>query len=152
MSRKLIEFHYKLRNDQGEMIDSSSGGPPFSLIEGARQIIPALEKELLPLEKGSKKSIYLEAARAYGLHQSNLVVKIPRKQLPSQQIRIGDSFRGGPQEDAPVFLVLEINDNEAMLDGNHPLAGVNLVFEVEIMESRQATQEEIDRVAKPNPH
>jgi len=142
-NQRVVSFHYILRNAGGEVLDQSQKDQPLSFLEGAGQIIPGLESQLLMLKKGEKKDINVAAADAYGERDEKMVVKVTKDQLPSKEIKIGDMFRGGPDEDAPVFTVTEITGNHVIVDANHPLAGEDLSFAVEIAEIRAATQEEV---------
>jgi FKBP-type peptidyl-prolyl cis-trans isomerase SlyD len=82
------------------------------------------------------------AADAYGEVNLSLIVRVPKDKLPVQEIHVGDRFRGGPDQHSPIFMVTEILANEVVLDGNHPLAGQDLQFDVEITGMRSATEEE----------
>ena len=143
MSSRVLTFHYVLTNSSGEVIDTSRKGEPFHVMEGGKQIIPALEEELFKMQKGGKKKVQLEAARAYGNHDEKLKMRVSRAKLPAGNIQIGTQYRGGPHPDAPLFTVAKIEGDDVFLDGNHPLAGVDLTFEVEVMEIREATTEEL---------
>ncbi len=141
MGQRVIKFHYKLSNRAGEVIDSSAE-EPFAFLEGSRSIIPALEKSLLALQKGDRKKIEIAAREAYGLRQDNLVIRVPLEKLGGAA-KVGDRFKGGDQADAPVFSVTLVTTKEATLDANHPLAGQDLVFDVELAEIREATPDEL---------
>jgi FKBP-type peptidyl-prolyl cis-trans isomerase SlyD len=143
MSKRVFAFHYVLRNTAGEILDQSDEGQPISFLEGAGQIIPGLESQLLPLKTGDKREVSVGAAQAYGERDEKLVVKVPRDQIPSKDVKIGDMFRGGPDEDAPVFTVTEVTTSHVTVDANHPLAGEDLTFSIVMAEIRQATAEEI---------
>ena len=143
MSDRVLTFHYTLTNTSGEELDTSRKGEPFAVMEGRKQIIPALQAELFKMKKGEKKKVSLEASQAYGKHDEKLKMKISRAKLPPGKIQVGAQFRGGPHEDAPLFAVTKIEGDVVHLDGNHPLAGVDLVFDVEVMEIREATAEEV---------
>jgi len=112
-------------------------------LEGANQIIPALESALSQLKKGDKKTIQVEAKEAYGLRSEELVIEVPVENLSKKNLAIGDEFqiRRGDL-DIPIK-VIEVNESHATLDANHPMAGIDLTFNVEIMEMRKATEEEI---------
>jgi FKBP-type peptidyl-prolyl cis-trans isomerase SlyD len=144
MTQRVISFHYTLTNRSGEVLDSSKGEKPFAFIEGSGHIVPGLEKQMIGLKIGDKQKIQVQAAEAYGDRIQELVVKVSRKQLPAQTLKKGDRFRGGEGHDARIFTVLEVTDTEATLDGNHPLAGEDLTFDVELMDIRSATPEELD--------
>ena len=143
MSRRILSFHYTLSNLSGDILDSSSMRGPLALLEGGGQIIPGLEKEIVRLKTGDKKEIKVPAAEAYGEKEEDLLIKVPRSKLPAQEIKVGDRFRGGDDPQSPVFVVTALDENEATLDGNHPLAGQDLVFQIEVTEIREATAEEL---------
>lgn len=142
MSARVIAFHYTLTNPRGETLDSSDGGEPLAFLEGSGQIIPGLERELAKLPAGTKSRIKVAAKEAYGDHNPANVVEVPRDKMPTQKIKVGDRFRAGEEQHAPVVTVTKVSDSHVTLDGNHPLAGVDLTFDVEITEVRAATAEE----------
>jgi FKBP-type peptidyl-prolyl cis-trans isomerase SlyD len=144
MNRSVITFHYTLRDKQARLLDTSSGGEPISYLEGAGQIIEGLEEELRGVAVGVKRSISVAAAKAYGLRDESQVQRVPRSSLPVEgELQPGDRFQAGEDRFAPVVMVVKIEGDEVLLDANHPLAGVDLVFDVEIVAVRPATPEEI---------
>lgn len=142
MSR-VLSFHYVLFNKSGEQIDSSKGGAPFPVLEGKQQIIPGLEEELFKLNKGDKKKVFIPADKAYGPVNDKMRIKVERERLPEGDLQVGTRFAAGPEANAPVFMVTKIEGNDVYLDGNHPLAGEDLTFEIEVMDIREATAEEL---------
>lgn len=140
---RVLSFHYKLKNNEGQLLDSSEGQEPFPVLEGTRQIIPALEEQLFKMNVGEKKNIHLEAENAYGPVNDKLKLKLTRDKLPEGEIEVGTQFKAGPEPQDPVFTVTQIEGEEVHLDGNHPLAGQALEFDVEIVEIRPATPEEM---------
>lgn len=144
MSQRVLTFHYKLTAQTGEVLDSSEGREPLSFMEGAGQIIPGLERQMQSLKKGDKKEIKVVAAEAYGVREESLIVKVPREKLPTPNVKVGDRFRGGNDQFASIFTVVDLTLSEATLDGNHPLAGQDLTFDIEIMDIREATAQEIE--------
>lgn len=145
MEQRVISFHYTLYDNRGEVVDSSRGGSPFTILEGASQIIPGLEKFLVGQQINEIRKVTIPSAEAYGSRREDLVVKVPRERLPAGDIQVGDRFRGGSEPADPVYTVIEVDDKEVTLDGNHPLAGMDLTFDVELIAVRDATREEIDR-------
>ena len=141
---RVMSFHYTLTNKAGQKLDSSEGRGPLAFIEGAGQIIPGLENQVSKLKTGDKKEIHVAAADAYGEKDSELLVKIPKTGLPTQQVKVGDKFRGGQDHHSPIFTVIEIGETEVTLDGNHPLAGEDLTFQVEVTDIREATAQELE--------
>lgn len=141
MKPRVISFHYKLTNSRGDTLDSSFGQEPLSFLEGANQIIPGLESELVKLKVGEKSHITVAAEDAYGQRDESLIVEIERHRLPPGQINVGDRFRSS-QHPTPLT-VTKVTDTHITLDANHPLAGQDLTFDVEITGIRNATDEEI---------
>ena len=123
---RVVTIHYTLTNEAGEVLDSSRGGEPLSYLEGASNIIPGLEKELLASGTGEKKTVKVAAADAYGEKRDDMVVKVPRSQFPSDlPLKEGDRFRSGSDHHSPIFTVVAVAGDQVTLDGNHPLAGKN---------------------------
>ncbi len=151
MAFRVLSCHYVLTNSKGEVLDSSRGGDAFPVLEGAQQIIPGLEVELFKMNVGEKKKIFVVAAQAYGPVNEQLVVTVARDQLPEGDIQVGMQFGSGQGQD-PTFTVTKIEGTQVSLDGNHPLAGQDLTFDVEIMEIREATEEEKAHGHAHGPH
>ncbi len=138
-----FSFHYTLRDAQGRLLDTSRGNPPVTCIEGAGQIVDGLEAVLRSLQPGDTRKVVVPPARGYGEREESLVQKVPRAQLPVDELKVGDQFQTGPDRHAPVVTVVAIEGDEVMLDANHPLAGQPLHFDVELVTARPATTEEI---------
>ncbi|MFZ4713600.1 MAG: FKBP-type peptidyl-prolyl cis-trans isomerase [Bacteriovoracaceae bacterium] len=144
MSARVIGFHYELKDTAGTVLDSSFGQDPFLFLEDQQQIIPGLEKELKKLNKGDKKVIEVKAPEAYGDIRADLVMTVKKDQFPSgRNVQVGDRFQVNNHPDNPVFEVKKIEENDVHIDGNHPLAGKDLFFNVEVIEMRTATAEEL---------
>ncbi len=144
MNRSVVTFHYTLRDKQGQMLDMSAGAEPVSYLEGAGQIIEGLEQALQGEQPGVKRRIEVPAAKAYGVRDESQVQRVPRAALPIEgELQVGDRFQAGEDRYAPVVMVVKIEGGDVWLDANHPLAGVDLVFEVEIVSVRPATAEEL---------
>lgn len=143
-ANRVVSIHYTLTDDKGTVIDSSRGSEPLQYLEGAGNIIPGLEKEVAKMATGDKKKVKIPAAQAYGEKRADMVLEVPRTQFPADMTpKVGDRFRGGAEAHAPVFTVLAVDKDKVKLDGNHPLAGQDLNFDVEVTEMRAATAEEI---------
>jgi FKBP-type peptidyl-prolyl cis-trans isomerase SlyD len=144
MNRSVVTFHYTLRDAQSRLLDTSEGGEPISYLEGAGHIIEGLEEQLRGTPAGTKRKIQVPAARAYGLRDESQVQCVPREVLPVDgELRPGDRFQAGEDRFAPIVMVTKIEGDQVWLDANHPLAGIDLVFDVEVVEVRTATSEEI---------
>ncbi|HQF38912.1 MAG TPA: peptidylprolyl isomerase [Opitutaceae bacterium] len=144
MSRSVVSFHYSLRNQQGQLLDASIGGEPILYLEGSGQIIDGLEEALSGLPAGTKRVIMVAAEKAYGQRDPELIRKVARNRLPVEKLNIGDMFQTDGDRHAAIVTVVAIEGEEVTLDGNHPLAGQDLVFDVEVLNVRPATQDELD--------
>jgi FKBP-type peptidyl-prolyl cis-trans isomerase SlyD len=145
-----LTFHYTLRNREGRVLDTSRGAEPLSCIEGAGQIIDGLEEPLLGMRAGDTRQVVVPPERGYGLREDALVQKVPRSRLPVEEIKVGDQFQTGPDRQAPVVTVMAIEGDEVLLDANHPLAGQELHFEVELVGLRPATPAELQAAGVSN--
>lgn len=144
MSRNIVTFHYTLRDPQGRLLDTSAGGQPVSYLEGAGQIIEGLDEALRGLAVGTTQTVQVPAAKAYGEHDSTQVQRVLKALLPIEgELNPGDQFRAGADQFAPIVRVVEVDGDEVLLDANHPLAGVDLIFEVELTAVRVASDEEL---------
>ncbi len=144
MSTKVVSFHYTLKDASGTFLENSEGQEPLSYLEGVGQIIPGLEKELKGLVKGDKKSVHVKAAEAYGEHDPSAIAEVPRAQIPKKDVVVGDQFHADSGDgEVQVVVVTKVTDDAVTMDGNHPLAGQDLNFEVEIFEVRDATKDEL---------
>ena len=144
MSQLVIGFHYTLKDKEGTLIDTSENQAPLLFLVGSGHIIPGLETELTAMEVGDKKNIVVPAADAYGEIIDELQITVKRDQFPEgAELNIGDQFQVTNEEHAPVFTIVEINGDDIHIDGNHPMAGRELHFDVEITEKRSATEEEV---------
>jgi FKBP-type peptidyl-prolyl cis-trans isomerase SlyD len=125
-------------------LDSSIGDEPLFFLENSQQIIPGLERVIALMNVGDKKKIEVLAADAYGDVNPELVVKVKKNQFPPDaQLTVGDQFQVNNDQHSPVFTIMSIETDEVTVDGNHPMAGKDLFFDVEIVGVRAATQEEM---------
>lgn len=142
---KVVSFHYTLKDGKGNVLESSFGDEPLSYLEGVGQIIPGLESALMGLKIGDKKSVAVKAAEAYGEHDKEMVVEVPRQQIPKPDVQVGDQFHADSGHGhAQVVVVTAVTDTHVTVDANHPLAGQDLHFDVEITGVREATKEELE--------
>jgi len=141
---RVVTFHYTLRDPAGRVLDTSAGADPITYLEGAGQIIDGLDEQLRLEPAGKKARVTVPAAKAYGEPDPGQIQRVKRGLLPVEgELKVGDQFQTGPDRWAPVVTVKAIEGDEVLLDANHPLAGVDLTFEVEIVAARPATKDEI---------
>jgi FKBP-type peptidyl-prolyl cis-trans isomerase SlyD len=142
--KRVIGFHYTLTDKSGVTLDSSIGDEPLYFLEDAQQIIPGLEKVISLMNVGDKRKIEVKANDAYGEVNPELIVKVKKTQFPPDaQLQVGDQFQVNNDQHSPVFTIMSIQEDEVTVDGNHPMAGKDLFFDVEIIGMRPATQEEM---------
>jgi FKBP-type peptidyl-prolyl cis-trans isomerase SlyD len=140
----VASFHYILFNDQGEILDSSEGEDPLSYIHGAGMIIPGLEKELVGKTVGDRFRVSVDPEGGYGDRDETLVQTISREEFPpDQELEPGMQFHAKSEDGSQLITILEVDDKDITIDTNHPLAGERLTFDIEILEVRKATKEEI---------
>ena len=140
-----VAFDYKLTLDSGEEVDSSSDGQPLGIITGSGQIIPGLEKAMMGMTVGDSLKISVESEDAYGQVNTEMFRDVPRSQFPGDiELKPGMTFQTqGPQGQMPIN-IKEIKDEDTVvIDLNHPLAGKRLHFDVNIVEVREPTAEEL---------
>ncbi len=141
MANRVIAFHYTMSDADGNVIYSSEGKDPLAFLEGVGQVLPGLESTLATMTPGEKKSVELSCDQAFGAHDSEKIVQVPKQELPQQEIKVGDQFSANEEEG--IFTVTEVSDTHVTLDGNHPLAGVDLTFDLELVDAREATADEM---------
>ncbi|MCE8032506.1 MAG: peptidylprolyl isomerase [Halomonas sp.] len=141
----VVAFHYTLTNDAGEVLDSSEGRQPLTYLHGAGNIIPGLEKQLEGREAGDKLNVTVAPEEGYGEVQPQLVQEVPRDAFQGvESVEPGMQFQAQTQGGPLMVTVTKVEGDTVTVDGNHPLAGQKLNFDVEIAEVREASQEEIE--------
>jgi FKBP-type peptidyl-prolyl cis-trans isomerase SlyD len=142
-AKKAVVMNYHLTDDHGKILDSSRGRKPLSYIQGMGNLIPGLEKELEGKAVGANLKVRIKPEEAYGVKEDRLVQKVPRNQFDAGEIKVGMQFEVNQGDEYRVVTVTEVTTAEVTIDGNHPLAGVPLNFEVEVIAVREASAEEI---------
>lgn len=137
-------FHYTLRNATGDELETSRSGEPTAYLHGAGNILPGLEKDMAGKASGDVFSVSLSAENAYGAHDPERQQRVPVKHLIYKgRLRPGMLVQINTDQGRRPATVIKAGKFSADLDINHPLAGQDLVFDVEIMEVRAASREEI---------
>ena len=144
VDKKVVVIHYTLKNDEGEVIDSSEGHEPLAYLHGQGNIVAGLESALEGKEAGVKVSVSVEPAEGYGEYDESLVQPVPREQFGEHEVTLGQQFHADTAVGPRVVTVVAMEGEEVVIDANHELAGMNLNFDVEIVEVRDATAEELD--------
>jgi FKBP-type peptidyl-prolyl cis-trans isomerase SlyD len=139
---KVVLIHYTLTDDAGKVLDSSSSGEPLAYLHGQGNIIPGLEKALDGKRAGDKLNVRVEPAEGYGVRDDSLVQQVPRR---APNVQPGMQFHAqSAQGQTRVVTVTRIQGDMVTVDGNHPLAGEVLNFDVEVAEVREPTGEELE--------
>lgn len=140
----VVSIHYTLKGDAGEVIDSSAGGEPLAYLHGHGNLVPGLERELTGKNAGDKLLVKISPADGYGEYDPQLVQRVPRRALKGVgNVRVGMRLHAQTDHGPKPVTVTQITGDMVTLDGNHPLAGKNLNFDVEIAAVRAATEEEL---------
>lgn len=141
---RVVTFTYVVKDPEGNLLDETSNEGPAQYLHGYENIAPGLEKALDGLEAGAHVVVDVKAAEGFGEHDEGMIVEVPREQLP-KHAEIGSILRAQDESGHVMQLVVvELGDETARLDGNHPLAGKDLVFDVNIVKVESATAEEIE--------
>lgn len=142
---RVASIDYTLTNDQGEVLDSSSGREPLAYLHGVGGLIPGLEKELEGKEKGDKLVAIIPPAEAYGVRSEELIQEIPMENFQNkEEVQIGAQFQVQNGDHVHIATVKSVSETAATVDMNHPLADETLHFDVEVMDVREATAEELE--------
>jgi len=143
-ARTVATFHYTLTDDAGKVIDSSSGHDPLAYLHGAGNIVPGLEKALEGRQAGGKFDVVVSPEEGYGEPNEMLIQTVPREAFQGvDELEVGMAFQAQTPQGAISVVVSKIEDGQVTVDGNHPLAGQNLHFAIEVVEVRDASLEEL---------
>jgi FKBP-type peptidyl-prolyl cis-trans isomerase SlyD len=143
--KRVVTLAYTLKDNDDNLIDQSDDGS-FCYLHGASNIIPGLESALTGKVSGDEFSISISPEEAYGVREDEKIQTVPREMFPpDQDIEPGMQFHAQSPDGVPlVVTIAKVEEESIVVDGNHPLAGVELNFEVRVMDVREATSEEID--------
>jgi FKBP-type peptidyl-prolyl cis-trans isomerase SlyD len=136
----VVSFHYTLNDAEGNVLDTSDGREAFAYIHGMGMIVPGLEEQLEGKASGTKVKAEVPPAQGYGDVDPQLLQKVPLDRFGGQNVEAGMQFQ---TPDNHVWNVMEVTESDVLINGNHPLAGVTLHFNVEITDVRMATEEEL---------
>ena len=144
-AERVVLIHYTLKNDAGDVIDSSAGGEPLAYIQGHGNLVAGLEKALEGKQDGDSLAVSIAAADGYGIRDEALVQRVPKRSLQGAgQIQKGMQFQARTEDGMRLFTVAAVIGDMVTLDGNHPLADQTLNFAVEVISVREASGEELE--------
>ncbi|MCB9915162.1 MAG: peptidylprolyl isomerase [Planctomycetes bacterium] len=143
---KIVAFDYTLTDAEGRVLDTSEGRAPLAYLHGHGGIIPGLEAELEGKQAGDALKVTVPPEKAYGPRNDQLLNRVPKEAFAGQlEFELGLQFPVRDQNGNQLLVtIVHIEDDAVILDANHPLAGVELTFDVTIVEVREATAEELE--------
>lgn len=142
----VVSMNYTLKDEKGNILDTSEGKEPLDFLYGKGMIIPGLEKALEGKEKGDSLKVTVEPEEGYGTYNEQAIGEVSKDNFQEgMEPTVGMQVQAqDPNGNVQIFTITEIKDETVMLDGNHPLAGQTLYFDVDIADVREATPEEIE--------
>jgi len=142
---KVVSIHYTLKNDAGSVIDSSEGAEPLVYLHGAQNIIPGLERALEGKVTDDALEVSIEAVDAYGEYNKELTQVVPSNMFEGvDKLEAGMEFQAQTEQGMQVIRIADVNGDDITIDGNHPLAGERLHFDVTVDAVRDASAEELE--------
>lgn len=142
--KTVVSIDYTLKDDSGNIVDTSEGSDPLVYLHGANNIIPGLESALVGKAVGEQISVRVPPEQAYGVRDDEKMQAVPKSLFGDEDIKVGAQYHAaGPQGQHLTVTVVGISDDEVTVDGNHPLAGFHLNFDVKIVDVRDASEEEL---------
>ena len=145
----VVSIEYTLKDEKGTVLDTSVGQEPMEYLHGASNIIPGLEQGVEGLKAGESKSVVVPAALGYGEYSDKLIQRVPLDRFGANKVEIGMRFHAETNLGMRVLVIRHVDDKEAVLDGNHELAGKTLYFDVKDVAVRAA---ELTELAHGHPH
>lgn len=144
-TNRVVGFFYTLSDSEGNVMQSNKGQDPLSYLHGYGNIIPGLEKEMNGMIEGEEKRVVVEPIDAYGEHNTELVFTVPRSEFETKDVEIGDQFEAKNENGQFLVTVIDTNEDSITFDANHEMAGMQLTFDIEVANIREATQDEIEK-------
>jgi peptidylprolyl isomerase len=130
-----VKVHYTGKLEDGSVFDSSAGEEPLEFTIGGQEVIPGFENAVVGMSPGDSKTESIPVERAYGPRSEDMVIRVDRKEIPEDiSLQVGQRLRMSQEGHPIIVTVAQITAEDVTLDANHPLAGKNLVFEIELVE------------------
>lgn len=140
---KVVTIHFTVMDCDKDIIDSTQEQEPLAFIHGSGLLLEALENEMTGRQAKEKFELKLTAAEAYGDRQEVLVQAMPISMFKDMEVEPGMQFRATTDDGEHSVIVVEVTEDNIVVDGNHPLAGIDLTFDVQIIDVRDASEEEL---------
>ena len=146
----VVSFQYTLSGEDGKTIESNKGKEPMRYTQGARQIIPGLEKGMAGMRVGDEKRINVKPEEAYGPVNDKAFQEVPKEKIPAESLKVGAVLTAnGPQGQSKPVRVHQIKEKTVVVDMNHPMAGKTLLFDVKILDIQTAAAPQPPKPAQP---
>lgn len=140
----MVILHYAVSDSENTLIDSSYDDKPLAVIHGTGYLIPGLEQALTGHKAGDQLEVEVQAEQAYGQRIEEYVQTVPKAMFEEiNDLAVGTQLRATTDDGEQTVIVIDVQDDEITVDGNHPLAGIDLKFDVEILEVREASKDEL---------
>lgn len=144
-TNKAVTIHYTLTNQTGDVVDSSRDGDPLAYIHGVGALVPGLEKELEGKTAGDSIAVTVQPDDGYGQKTPELIQSVPKEAFAFDgEIEVGMRFEAETDHGIELVEVIEVDEESVTIDANHPLAGETLNFDVNVVDVRNATDEELE--------
>ncbi|MCF2946539.1 peptidylprolyl isomerase [Paraglaciecola aquimarina] len=143
-NKTVATIHFTVCSADGTQIDSSREAEPMVFLQGSHFLIQGLEDELEGKTVGDKFVIDIPPELGYGKRHDELVQAVPKTMFEDMEVTPGMTFRATTDDGEQSVMILEVSDDEVIVDGNHPLSGLTLNFDVEVLEVREATESELE--------
>jgi len=142
---RVVSIHYTLKNDAGTVIDSSEEAEPLVYLHGSKNIIPGLERALEGKVADDTLQVSIEPTEAYGEYNKTLTQVVPSSMFQGvEKIEVGMEFQAQTEQGVEVIRIAAVDGDDVTIDGNHPLAGERLHFDVSVAEVRDASADELE--------
>jgi len=147
---QVVSFRCVLKNSLGTLISTTFSQDVITASVDQGNMLPGFTRRLNNLKRGEKRRIPVQAKEAYGLYDPSLLMKLPQSRLSKKkQFKLGEEIKLEVGSRLLTYRVIEVGNREVTLDANHPLAGQDLVFEIEVTAARSATALELLEIAQP---
>ena len=143
-ANKVVKMHYSVMDNDKNSIDNSFDGEPLIFIVGTGYLIQGLEDALQGKEAGDTLSVTVPPEQGYGERHDELMQAVPKSMFEGMEIEVGMQFRASTDDGDQSVMIIDIQEDDVIVDGNNPLAGITLNFDVEILEVRDATADELE--------
>ena len=148
-----VTINYKVSEKNGEVLEQTEAGEPVTYLQGLEMMLPAVEEAMEGKIPGDKVTIELKAEDAFGERHEDLITKIPAADFEdAEELNIGQDIIVGNGEEEVLMTIIEIAGDNVTLDGNHPFAGKEVVFEIEVIEVHKTTDEDLESLQHHHEH